>query len=234
MEIWPAVDWFDGQMVRLERGSYNRVTAYTDDPLALFQERYHALPKRIHLVDLKGAKDGSFSAWPLLERMARLGIDVEVGGGFRETQQVQKALDSGACRVVLGTRLIEDKAWAQDLLHQFGPHKLVASIDIKDGRAMLRGWTTNGLAADTEWFTLYHMGFTLCNITDISRDGTLIGLDPAFWRETGQYPGEIGAGGGIAHMEDLALLEAMGIGRAVIGKAWVSGQIDLHQCKGVF
>lgn len=234
MEIWPAVDWLDGQMVRLEQGLYDRATTYTDDPLALFRRRYGGVPQRIHLVDLQGAQQGVFSAWELLGSLVSAGIQVEVGGGFRDRAAVRQALEAGAQRVVLGTRLLEDTAWAQGLLERFQPEQLVASIDIRQGQAMVRGWTQDGPRADAAWRQLAAWGYTLCNVTDISRDGTLIGLNPVFWETVGKYPGRLGAGGGIAHYEDLTLLQAMGITRAVIGKAWISGQIDLAQCKGVF
>lgn len=235
MEIWPAVDWLDGYMVRLEQGQYHAVTRYSDNPLLVFQTRFEQLPRRIHLVDLDGARTGHFTAWRLLEQLSHHGVEVEVGGGFRDQLSIEQALGAGARRVVLGTQLLQDRAWAKELLTHFTPDQLVASLDISMGQAKLEGWTKDGGSAVTLWQNLYQMGYTLCNVTDISRDGTLQGVNVAFWQEIVEhYPGDIGAGGGIRSDQDLVVLQQLGIHRAVIGKGWLSGQIDLSQWEGVF
>lgn len=235
MEIWPAIDWLDGYMVRLEQGQYHAVTRYTDDPARLFLTRYGKLPRQIHLVDLNGARSGQFTAWTLLTGLSRQGIDIEVGGGFRDSAAIERALNGGAKRVVLGTRLLKDAKWARELLNDFQPEQLVASLDIAQGQVKLHGWTEAGGQALELWSALYAMGYRLSNVTDISRDGTLQGVNTAFWQEiVRNYPGEIAAGGGIGSDEDLKTLQQLNIPRVVVGKAWMSGQIDLSGWEGVF
>ncbi|MCL4494728.1 MAG: HisA/HisF-related TIM barrel protein [Firmicutes bacterium] len=235
MEIWPAVDWLDGYMVRLERGQYDAVTRYGTNPVEVFKTRYGRVPKRIHLVDLNGARSGCFTAWSLLSRLHSEGIDVEAGGGFRDKNSIERALNLGAKRVVLGTRILQDPKWAAELLSRFQSDQLVPGIDIVQGRARVRGWTEEGGNAVELWRSLYKMGYLLCNVTDISRDGTLDGINAPFWQEiVSHYPGNIGAGGGIRSAHDLETLQQLGIHRVVIGKAWLNESIDLSQWEGVF
>ncbi len=235
MEIWPAVDWLEGQMVRLHKGQYDAVTQYGTDPLEVFNTRYQRLPKRIHLVDLQGARTGHFEAWSLLSRLYHEGVEVEAGGGFRDASSIDRALNLGARRVVLGTRLLTDPKWARELLSQFQADQLVAGIDMAQGRIRVQGWLQEGEDGHVIWQALSQMGYRLCNITDISRDGTLAGINVPFWENVvARFPGDIGAGGGILCADDVKTLEQLGIHRCVIGKAWLSQNIDLAQWKGVF
>ncbi len=234
MELWPAVDWLDGRMVRLQNGNYEAPTVYSSDPLGLFLSRYGALPKRLHLVDLRGARDGTFTAWTLLGELCQAGIAVEAGGGFRDRETIERALDMGAARIVLGTRASRELPWASRLMAHLGPERLVASLDILHGHVRLNGWLEEGPEAEALWQQLFTAGFVWCNVTDIDRDGTLSGLNPEFWRRVRHFPGQLGAGGGITSPDDLTVLESLGIARAVVGKAWLSGQIDLTHWEGVF
>lgn len=235
MEIWPAVDWFDMHMVRLEKGRYDAVTQYGTDPLGVFNARYRRMPKRIHLIDLQGARSGQFGAWSLLSRLHGEGIEIEAGGGIRDEVTIERALNQGARRVILGTRLLTDPKWAQELLTHFRAEQLVAGIDIAKGRARLHGWIQEGEDGQRLWHDLYQQGFRLCNVTDISRDGTLSGIHEPFWQNVASgYSGDIGAGGGIRSADDIKTLEQLGIHRCVIGKAWVNGEIDLSEWEGVF
>lgn len=214
--------------MRLHQGHYERVTRYQMEPEMLGDRLKSAGLRRVHLVDLEGARSGTFQAWDHLARLVRIGLSVEVGGGFRDLEAIAKALDLGATRVVLGSRLVESPAFGEDVLKRFSPRQVVASLDVDlEGRVRVHGWTTSGPEATLWWQTLHRQGFQIANVTDISRDGTLSGIRQPFWQQWTAMPGQIGAGGGIRSLADLELLAALGIHHAVLGKAWLEGLIDL-------
>lgn len=224
MEVWPALDLYDGRLVRLVQGSYQDITTYADDALEWVGQLPGILP-RLHLVDLEGARTGAFMAWKHLETLAKQGSRVEVGGGLRTLDQVARAFESGADRVILGTRLLTDATFRSQILSHYTPDTIVASIDVKDGMTQTHGWQASGSDAVARWRALEEEGLRLANVTDVGGDGTLRGLDHAFWRRWAEMPGDIGAGGGIRDSQDLEELESMGIHRAVVGKAWLEGSI---------
>jgi phosphoribosylformimino-5-aminoimidazole carboxamide ribotide isomerase len=190
----------------------------------------------LHLIDLAGARQGRFSAWDALRLAVDRGFAVEVGGGMREADTVCRALDLGARYVILGTSLLEwirDRApsrppWPSDQLD-----RLAAALDIRNGQAVVRGWTNPLGPADTWFDRLVELGFSRLLITDVDRDGTLLGLnEPAAagfwqgWAERGRRAGvTVVAGGGIGDASDLARLKAWGVPAAVIGRAWIEGRV---------
>jgi phosphoribosylformimino-5-aminoimidazole carboxamide ribotide isomerase len=229
LEIWPALDILDGQAVRLIRGDYRHATVYSREPLAFLRDRFQGWPPRLHLVDLSGAREGTYSLWPLLEQLAQAGVAVEVGGGFRTLEHIRQALDVGAARVVVGTQALIDERFAEQALQVAqSAQRIVASLDVLHGRARIRGWSEPGPEAQSAWLRLYAIGYRLVNITNIDQDGTLAGLDPIFWQQWARVPGSVGAGGGVARLDDLQLLRNWGVPRVVVGKAWLEGQIPLE------
>ncbi len=227
IQVWPAVDLLAGQVTRLRRGDYATAHHYRLQPMDAFQALLDGGISRLHLVDLSGAEAGAFEAWSTLAQAVRLGLEVEVGGGFRTPDAVARALAEGVLRVVVGTRLVESRTFADTLLERFGPDAIVAAVDVRDGRAKVRGWTDGEADAIALWDRLYSQGFRHVNVTDIQQDGSLAGIREAFWRAWSQQPGECGAGGGIRSRADLVALAQLGIPRAVVGKAWLEGWIDL-------
>lgn len=227
IEVWPALDLFAGKVVRLRQGLYHQMTVYHNDPIAMLTELPWKLP-RIHLVDLKGAQLGAFSEWAILQELCRPGSKIEVGGGFRNLDTIAEALDRGADRIILGSQAISDPTFAAMALDRFGPNRLVLSLDIMQGRTRIHGWQDEGPVPESLWANRYAMGYRLLNVTDISRDGTLHGLDPEFWRHWANVSGEVGAGGGVQSVDDIEQLATFGIPRVVIGKAWLSGAIKLQ------
>lgn len=219
--------------MRLRQGQYQMVTRYATDPASLGDRLKSAGLRRVHLVDLEGARSGTFQAWESLAALVRIGLAVEVGGGFRHLDAVAKALDLGAARVVLGSRLVESPGFGEDVLKRFSPQQVVASLDVDlEGRVRVRGWTASGPEATVWWQALHRQGFQIANVTDISRDGTLSGIRQSFWQQWAAMPGQIGAGGGIRSLADLELLADLGIHHAVLGKAWLEGLIDLEALAG--
>jgi phosphoribosylformimino-5-aminoimidazole carboxamide ribotide isomerase len=230
MEVWPALDVADGRVVRLTQGKFSEVTTYADDPLDYLCQKFNGWPARLHLVDLTGALSGKFTLAPLIRRLTREGVRVQTGGGLRTTVDIQQALDAGAERVIVGSRLVADSDFRHDCLKRFAAH-MVAGLDVRDGLLRVSGWREAGPSARLFWRRLVEEGWTRAQVTDITRDGMLSGVDEKFWREWAMEPGQIGAGGGIATVADLRLLQSLGISAAVVGKAWVEGRIAVAEVK---
>lgn len=233
MELWPAIDLYEGQVVRLVQGDYGKMTVYGNNPWDFLHERLGKIPSRLHLIDLKGAKTGVFREWEALRTLSREGGQIEVGGGIRDIETIARCLAAGASRVILGTKILTDAPFARAVLAEFGSEQVVVSLDVQDGRARIRGWLDDGAPAISAWHSLYQLGYRLANVTDIRGDGTLSGIDREFWAEWAGQPGQIGAGGGIGQSSDLAELKSLNIPRAVVGKAWIEGRItpeEMESC----
>lgn len=229
MEIWPALDIVEGRVVRLTRGDFDRETTYAlGDALAYLQQRFGGWPPRLHLVDLSGASRGHFSLYESIQALASAGVRVQTGGGLRTLEDVRRAVDAGAERVILGSQLVRDQAFRDACLAEF-PHHVVAGLDVKQGRLRVSGWRRSGPPAELFWLKLQQQGWTRAQVTDINRDGTLGGINEVFWSSWARMPGEIGAGGGIASLDDIIRLKSLGIQNAVVGKAWIEGHIPIEE-----
>lgn len=230
MEVWPALDVADGRVVRLQQGQFERTTTYANDPLEYLYQKFSGWPTRLHLVDLSGAVSGQFTLAPLLRELATMGVRVQTGGGLRTIAEIERALDAGAERIIVGSRLVRDPTFRRECLKNFR-ERMVAGLDVYEGRLRLSGWREAGPKAGLFWLRLVEEGWVRAQVTDISRDGMLAGIDRGFWQEWSSAPGKIGAGGGIATVDDLHELEALGISSAVVGKAWIEGRIALAEVK---
>ena len=228
LTVWPAVDVAEGHVVRLIRGDFSQEQRYANDPLSFVMERFQGAPPRLHLVDLSGAVSGKFHLFPLIAKLASLGTEIQTGGGFRSLDDIAGALDAGARRIIIGSRLIKDSQFRQAALSKF-PQQLIAGLDIRDAHLNLSGWREKGAEAMPFWLQLVQEGWTRAQVTDIRQDGTLSGVRKAFWTEWALLPGEIGAGGGISCLDDLHQLRSWGFTHAVVGKAWIEGRISLEE-----
>ncbi len=228
MEVWPALDVDQGSVVRLIKGDFSQATRYADNPFEFIERRFDGMPPRLHLVDLSGALTGRFSLFSLVERFAARGTRIQTGGGLRSLEDIGRVVDAGAERIVLGSRLVEDTEFRQQVLAGFGRY-VVAGLDVKRGRLRLSGWRKSGPPAERFWLNLREEGWQRAQVTDVDRDGTLRGVGEPFWHGWARLPGDIGAGGGIASVEDLRRLEALGLQFAVVGKAWIEGRIPVEE-----
>lgn len=229
METWPAMDIVDGRVVRLTRGNFDHETTYAEtDPLEYLQQRFRGWPPRLHLVDLSGATSGRFGLFDLIRKLARAGVRIQTGGGLRTLDDVKRAVDAGAERVILGSQLVRNGEFRAQCLAQF-PLEVTAGLDVAQGRLRVSGWRQAGPPAELFWLKLRQEGWTRAQVTDINRDGTMAGINELFWSSWALMPGHIGAGGGITSTADLRLLAALGIASAVVGKAWLEGQIAIDE-----
>lgn len=231
MNIFPAIDLYEGKAVRLLKGDYAAMTVYHDEPLAVAREFEKAGAGYIHLVDLEGAKTGET---PNLEIVAAIAgqtrLFTEIGGGIRSLHTIERYLNLGVDRVILGTAAVTDEAFLQQALSQFGEH-IAVGVDIKDGQVAIKGWTeTSVYACHPFCEKMEAMGVRTLICTDISKDGAMQGTNRTLYRElSAAYGLQIVASGGVSSLEDVKALAAMGLYGAIIGKAYYVGAINLTE-----
>ncbi|SDL70035.1 1-(5-phosphoribosyl)-5-[(5-phosphoribosylamino)methylideneamino]imidazole-4-carboxamide isomerase [Sediminibacillus halophilus] len=233
MKIIPAIDLIDGKCVRLYQGDFSRSTQVGMDPEAQLAAFIRDGADMIHIVDLDGARSGKGSQLELITRLCRLStVPIEVGGGIRTMDTVERLLKAGASRLVLGTSALEDDAFLKAVLKTY-PEHVVIGIDAKDGKVAVRGWETV-LEIDFIDFAreMEGLGVKTIVFTDISKDGTLSGPNLQALQQISQAVDcNIVASGGIKDMDDLRKLEKIGIKEAIVGKAIYDGRVSL---KGAF
>lgn len=229
MILLPAIDLYEKKVVRLTRGDYAQMTVYNDDPVAqakLFQE---AGAQWLHTVDLEGAKDGSTPNYSVIEAICKdTNLKVEIGGGIRSLDTIQKYLDAGVERVILGTKAVTDPAFLEESLDKFGSH-IAVGVDIKDGKIAIKGWLETAQDSVEDFFTkLCKLGVSTVICTDVSKDGMLAGTNVDLYRQLSQkFSLDLIASGGVSSQEDLTRLKALGLYGAILGKALYTGALDL-------
>lgn len=229
MILLPAIDLYEKKVVRLTRGDYAQMTVYNDDPVAqagLFQQ---AGAQWLHTVDLEGAKDGSTPNYSVIEAICKdTNLKVEIGGGIRSLDTIQKYLDAGVERVILGTKAVTDPAFLEESLQKFGSH-IAVGVDIKDGKIAIKGWLETAQDSVEDFFTkLCKLGVSTVICTDVSKDGMLAGTNVDLYRQLSQqFSLDLIASGGVSSQEDLARLKELGLYGAILGKALYTGALDL-------
>ena len=232
LEVIPAIDLIDGRCVRLYQGDYSRETVYSDDPVevALRWERLGA--RRVHVVDLDGARVGSPQNLDAIRRIAEaVGVPVQMGGGIRTLDTVREVIASGVDRVMLGTVAVREPGIVTSACERFGAERVLVAIDSRDGRVAVSGWTDGSETSTTDLLRLMmDAGVNAFLCTDISRDGTLAGPNYDLMRGLVAVGGDgVIAAGGIAAVEHLRKLAEIGVGGAVIGRALYTRDIDLAE-----
>jgi len=231
MDIIPAIDLINGQAVRLYQGDYNRKTVYSSNPVQVAQAFAKQGVSRLHVVDLEGAKEGKIVNTNIIKDICQaVSIPVEVGGGIRDIATVDTLLHNGADRVILGTAALQDKVFLKQALQEYGHHKILVSIDAKDGKVASCGWlNTSDVYAIDLAKEMYEMGVKYIVYTDISRDGTLTEPNyPSIKQMIDIFKGHVIASGGMATLFQLIKLKEMGAQGVIIGKAAYTGQINLN------
>ena len=232
MQLYPAIDMKNGQCVRLRQGAFKDITIYSDAPekvAAHWQEKGASF---LHLVDLDGALAGYSVNEEVIRRIAdTVSIPIEIGGGIRSKEAVERMLDLGVRRVIIGTKAAEHPEFLRDMVRTFGEEAIVAGVDAKDGMVAVEGWEkVSSLTASDLCLTMKEYGVRHIVYTDISRDGMLSGPNVEATRKlTGETGLDIIASGGVSCMEDLKCLHEAGIRGAIIGKALYENRIDLAE-----
>jgi phosphoribosylformimino-5-aminoimidazole carboxamide ribotide isomerase len=229
VELWPAIDLRGGKCVRLLQGDYDRETVFGDDPVAMVRRFVAQGAKRLHIVDLDGAKAGRPVQAELIGRMvAAAGVPCQLGGGIRSLETAQAYAEAGVARLVVGSVAIEQPALLEELATAL-PGRMVLGLDARDGRVAVRGWIeTSPLTAVA--VAQRHEGLPLAGIvyTDIATDGMLAGPNLAALEEmirAVKLP--VVASGGIAMAEDLRQVARIGADGCIVGRALYDGGLSL-------
>ena len=229
MHIFPAIDLYDGCAVRLYKGDYSQMTVYSRDPLAVARDFEAAGAEYIHMVDLEGAKDGTTPNLAVVASIAReTGLKVEIGGGIRSLETVEKYLSAGVYRVILGTAAITDRPFLEAALAKYG-EKIAVGADIKDGFVAIKGWLeTSSVACEDFFADMEALGVRTVICTDISKDGAMRGTNRTLYKSLSErFSVDIVASGGVSSLDDIAALRDMKLYGAIVGKAYYVGAIDL-------
>lgn len=230
MQLYPAIDMKNGQCVRLRQGAFDDITIYSDSPekvAAYWQEKGASF---LHLVDLDGALAGYSVNEPVIKKIVEaVSVPIQIGGGIRTRETVERMLNLGIKRVIIGTKAVERPEFLQELTREFGEESIVAGIDAKDGMAAIQGWEqVSRIKALDLCLKIKAFGVRHVVYTDISRDGMLSGPNVEATRHLTLETGlDIIASGGVSCMEDLEHLHQQGISGAIIGKALYEKRIDL-------
>jgi phosphoribosylformimino-5-aminoimidazole carboxamide ribotide isomerase len=236
MEIIPAIDIRGGRCVSLEQGDYGRETIFAEDPAAMARRWQDAGAPRLHVVDLDGARDGRpVNQEAIRQVLTTVSIPTQLGGGIRDIPTIERYLEAGADRLILGTTAIKDPAILLDALARFRDSIAVA-VDARDGIVVTEGWreTSDTPAADLV-DQLAEMGVTGIVYTDTLRGSTLTGPNfPAIadlLSHISRLPSSVSLiyAGGVSSLDDLHRLASLGVEAVIVGKALYTGDIDLQQ-----
>lgn len=231
MELIPAIDLLDGKVVRLHQGKYEEVTVYADDPVAMAQRFEEQGAKRLHVVDLEGARCGRPAHVPVIRSILReTGLQVQIGGGVRNEAVASRWIDAGAARVVLGTVVIKSPDVAKAICERY-PGAVVMALDARDGKMAVEGWQEQSeqdvreLAREVDGWDIAAILFT-----NIHRDGTREGPDvQATTKLQSEVNATVIASGGIGTVEHLRALAGAGVRAAVCGRALYAGAFTLSE-----
>lgn len=229
MVIYPAIDIFDGKAVRLLRGDYEQMTVYSDDPVSVALGFKKAGASAVHVVDLEGARDGKPANFGMIKRIAAgSGLDIQVGGGIRTASDIEKYLQIGAKRVILGTAAVSAPGFLRESVRAHGG-AIAVSADIKDGFVAIKGWTE---LSDQDVLSfcsaVEEIGVQTVICTDVSKDGLLSGTNTDLYRTLrAKLSIKLIASGGITTLDEIGELSALGMDGAILGKALYTGNIDL-------
>ncbi|MGB5950889.1 MAG: 1-(5-phosphoribosyl)-5-[(5-phosphoribosylamino)methylideneamino]imidazole-4-carboxamide isomerase [Ornithinimicrobium sp.] len=235
-DVYPALDILGGAVVRLHKGDYDKETRYRDDPVDLATAYADAGARWLHLVDLEAARAGGYTLAPLLSTIVeKTGLQVQTGGGVREAEDVQRLLDAGARRVVIGSMAVREPETVLGWVERFGPDQITVALDTRtseDGvwELPVSGWTS---VAETDLPTMLHryaasgLKHVLC--TDIGRDGTLSGPNLHLYTfMTRSSPGlHVQASGGVRDAADLRSADKTGCAGVILGKALLEGRVSI-------
>ncbi|MEE1036211.1 MAG: 1-(5-phosphoribosyl)-5-[(5-phosphoribosylamino)methylideneamino]imidazole-4-carboxamide isomerase [Oscillospiraceae bacterium] len=231
MILFPAIDLYERKAVRLYKGNYQNMTVYSENPIEVARDFEAAGATHIHMVDLEGAKSGETPNLAIVEQVAReTSLFVEIGGGIRTMETVERYLAAGVSRVILGTAAVNDEAFLTAAVNTYGD-KIAVGADVKDGYIAIKGWLeTSAVTLEAFLEKMQAIGVKNVICTDISRDGAMRGTNLALYRELSRkYSLDITASGGVSSLEDVRQLRQMDLYGAIIGKAYYTGAIDLKE-----
>ncbi len=233
IEIIPATDIIAGECVRLSQGDYDRKTTYYSDPLEAAKAFEGAGIKRLHMVDLDGAKASHPMNLKVLERVAtHTSLVLQYGGGIKSSDALRDVFNAGAERAIVGSLAVREPEMFAGWLDQFGSEKMVLGADLKNGKVAIQGWLEESQMGAAELFNLFiPHGLKHIICTDISRDGMMCGSAVELYKSLmAEFPTlNIIASGGISKMSDIEDLDRADVGSVIVGKALYEGGITLKE-----
>ena len=235
MNIIPAIDIIDGKCVRLEQGDYNKISLYHKEPLEVAKRFEDAGLKRLHLVDLDGAKVGAVRNWKVLEIIAgRTSMIIDFGGGIKAAGDVEIVFNSGAAFATVGSIAVKNEEEFVKWLLKYGSEKFLLGADVKNERITISGWQEETKIWIYDFIQKFiDLGIKQIFCTDISKDGKMEGPAIDLYKNIiNKFPGLFFiASGGVSCMDDLKTLEEIGCKAAIVGKAIYENRISLEQLK---
>lgn len=231
MNIFPAIDLYEKKAVRLLKGDYAKMTVYSENPVEIAKDFENSGARFLHIVDLEGAKTGDTPNIETIKNIVKnTNLFTEVGGGIRSVDTVEKYLNIGVNRVILGTAAVTDENFLRTVANKYN-EKIAVGVDIKDGFAAIKGWTS------VSEFTCFEFCEKMCKIgvktiicTDISKDGAMQGTNVELYKELSEkFDIDIIASGGVSSIDDIKKLKNLGIYGAIIGKAYYTGAISIKE-----
>lgn len=233
MLVIPAIDLKDGKAVRLYKGDYNQKTIYSDNPSQVAKQFESMNATYLHVVDLDGAKDGTCKNLETIQKIKEsTTLKVQLGGGIRDEKTVQLFLEQvGIDRVILGTAALKNPTFLQIVLDRYGSERIVVGVDVKNGFVSTAGWLeTSEVPYLTFIKKLYDMGIRYIVVTDISKDGTLMGPNFAMYEEIANTcPIHFVVSGGVKDSEDIKMVASKGYYACIVGKAYYEGKVDIKE-----
>ncbi len=233
MNIYPAIDLRNGKSVRLNQGKADQEKIYFDDPAEPAENWKKSGAKWIHCIDLDGAFTGEPKNWDAINKIVSRGLKIQLGGGFRTLENVERAIDTGVSRVVIGTKATNDEIFTNTLLEKFG-NKIAVGIDAKNGKVAVKGWVkTIDLNAVDLAKKMEKNGVQTIIYTDISRDGMLSGPNfEALEIMLNSIKINVITSGGVSNIKDIEQLSKISekhenFDGVIIGKALYENKIDL-------
>ena len=231
IELIPAIDLIDGHCVRLTQGDYSLQTCYSDSPLEIARSFESAGIRRLHLVDLDGARTSHIVNVKVLEDLSlHTSLEIDFGGGIKSVEDLRLAFSAGASMVTIGSLAVKSPNTLYEWISKYGSNRFIIGADVRNGNLSINGWKEdisldlNAFINDYESHGIRHF---LC--TDISRDGMLQGPSIELYREIMNFHPDIDliASGGVSDMSDIMSLASSGIPSVVFGKAFYEGRISL-------
>lgn len=233
MEIIPAIDIIDGKCVRLTEGDYSQKTIYNDNPLEVAKSFADAGIKRLHLVDLDGAKAGKVTNWKVLELIAsHTPLVIDFGGGIKTETDLKLVYESGAQLATIGSLAVKDPDLFASWIQQYGANKFLLGADVKGDLIAIGGWLQVSEETILQFIEKYiQKGITQLFCTDISKDGKLEGPSIELYTSIIQQFPQLHfiASGGVSSMEDIYALKAIGCKGVIVGKAIYEGRIKIQE-----
>ena len=233
IEIVPAIDLIDGKCVRLKQGDFSQKKVYNENPLEVAKEfESHGL-KRLHVVDLDGAKAGKVTNLAILEKItSNTNLQVDFGGGIKTNEDIDSVFDAGAAMAGIGSLAVKEPDQFNQWFEKYGNKKILLGADVKDKKVAINGWQTKTELEILPFLQNYcKKGVRTVFVTDIGKDGLLEGSANKLYTEILEHIPSLNliASGGVSSMEDIVELEQIGCTGVIVGKAIYEGRISLKE-----